>query len=131
MFLAEIYVNHGEALEADLLHYWNQDINLISLRRMRNLLERLPYNSEVHLDYNEVPFEARQWSIDTHMKANLIDAVRAMDWHLIAVNTKNPPKPPKPIYRPETVKKITPEKKPKGYWPGRTIIDKGATDVAS
>lgn len=125
MTLAWVYVTHGEALEADLLSIWGVDINECSLRRMRNLFERLPSTSEVHYDIEEVPRESRAWNINTYMMANLVDAIQAMDWHLIAINSKRPPRPPKPINRPKLKKE--PEK-PKGYWPGRTIIDKGVTN---
>jgi hypothetical protein len=124
MALASVYVEHGEALEADLLHFYNQDVNKVSLRRMRNLFFRLPYNSDVHFEINETPAEARIWTPDTYMLANLIDIMNAVDWHIIAANSKNPPRPPKPFKRPETTKTSKLEK-PKGYWPGKTIIDKG------
>jgi len=93
---------------------------------MRNLYERLPYNSEVQFDMNEVPRESRFWDVNTYMLANLFDVLTILDWHLIAVNSKHPPKPPKPIKRPELTKE---EKKPKSFWPGKTIIDKGTPNV--
>lgn len=94
---------------------------------MRNLYERLPYNSEVNYDIEEIPKEARAWDIHTYMLANILDAAVFLDWHFIVANAKHPPKPPKPFKRPVLRKKVI-EKKPKGYWPGRTIIDKGVNN---
>lgn len=117
-----MYENYGEALEADFFAIYHVDINECSLRRMRNLYFRLPNTCETKYDIAETPRESRVWDIDTYMLANVIDAIQAMDWHLIAANTKHPPKPPKPFPRPELKKK---EAKPKGFWPGKTIVDKG------
>lgn len=89
---------------------------------MRNLYFRLPIDCETNYDISETPREARAWNLNTYMLANVIDAVQAMDWHLIAANSKHPPKPPKPFKRPELKKKAP---KGKGYWPGKTIVDKG------
>lgn len=91
---------------------------------MRNLYERLPYNSETNYDIAETPSEARHWDINTYMIANLIDVTSALDWHFISANSKHPPKPPKPFKRPELKKK---EIKPKGFWPGKTVVDKGSS----
>lgn len=121
MILAYVYTNYGEALEADFLQIWGVDINECSLRRMRNLYFRLPASCQTNWDITETPEEARLWGMDTYMLANVIDAIQAMDWHLIAANSKRPPKPPKPFPRPETKKKAP---KPKKYWPGKTIVDK-------
>lgn len=121
MTLAYIYVNHGEALEADFFRFYGGlDINTCSIRRMRNLYQRLPTGCETNYDAAETPREARMWDMNTYMLANIIDAVQAMDWHLIAANSKRPPKPPKPFKRPELKKK---EVKPRGVWPGKTIVE--------
>lgn len=123
MQLAYVYADYGEALEADFFSVFGVDINECSLRRMRNLYFRLPPQCHTSWDIAETPPEARIWNINTYMLANVIDAIQGMDWHLIAANSKRPPKPPKPFKRPETKKKInTP--KPKGFWPGKTIVDK-------
>lgn len=89
---------------------------------MRNLYERLPYNSEVYYDIEEVPQDARHWDINTYVLTNIADILNALDWHFVAANSKNTPRPPKPLPRPK-LKKV--EKKPKGYWPGKTIVDRG------
>lgn len=123
MQLAYVYTEHGEALEADLLRLWNQDINTISLRRMRNLYFRLPAECETFYDIEEITKEARQWNVDTYMLANLFDVMNAVDYHIIASNSKNPPKPPKPIQRP----KLKVEKKSPKLWPGKTIVEKGVS----
>lgn len=121
MALANAYSEHGEALEADFLHFWNQDINDMSIRRMRNLFFRLPPNSEYVYEVNETPQEARVWDVNTYMLANVLDATQAVGWYIVAANSKRTPKPPKPFPRPKTKKQ---EKKPKGYWPGKTIVVK-------
>lgn len=82
---------------------------------------RLPYDSETKFEIGEVPEEARLWSVNTYMLANVIDMLQALDWHFITANSKRAPSPPKPFKRP-AIKKEYP--KPKGYWPGKTIIDK-------
>jgi hypothetical protein len=89
---------------------------------MRNLFFRLPYNSETHYDIKKVPRESRYWDINTYMLATIADLVMALDWHFVAANSKHAPKPPKPIQRPLLEEEI---KKPKRYWPGKTIVDKG------
>lgn len=89
---------------------------------MRNLWERLPEDCETNYDIAEVPRESRGWDINTYMIANVVDILQALDWHFIAANSKHAPKPPKPFKRPE-LKKIEPKPKPKGYWPGKTIVD--------
>lgn len=121
MQLAWVYANYGEALEADFFRHYGVDINDCSVRRMRNLYERLPADCETNYDISEVPRESRGWDINTYMLANVVDALMALDWHFIAANSKRPPKPPKPFARPELKKK---EPKPKGFWPGKTIVDK-------
>lgn len=121
-----VYADHGEAMEADFLKFWHQDINRMSLRRMRNLFFRLGPDSETHFDIAETPQEARYWNINTYMLANIFDVINAVDWHIIAANSKHPPRPPKPLKRPELQKK---EPKPKKFWPGKTIVDKGNSSV--
>lgn len=89
---------------------------------MRNLFFRLPVDSETLCDIHEIPREARAWGVNTHMLANIFDITAAVNHHIVAANSKNPPRPPKPISRP----KLKVEKKPKGFWPGKTIVDKEA-----
>ncbi len=124
MVLADVYVKHGEALEYDLLHLWNMDINdpRMTIRRLRNFFDRLPLDSETLNDIAEVPREARIWDVNTWMLANIIDGLQSVSWHIIATNSRNKPRPPKPYPRPETSKKKV---KTKAKWPGKTIIDKG------
>lgn len=128
MLLANVYVNHGEALEYDLFKIWGQDINhpLITVRRLRNFFERLPVDSETLNDIAEVPREGRAWSVDTWMLANVIDAIAHLDWVTVAVNSKHAPRPPKPFTRP-AMKKIVKSKK--AMWPGKTIVDRGKAGI--
>lgn len=117
-----VYLDHGEALEADLFRVYGVDINECSVRRMLNLYSRLSFDSETSYDMNNVPSEARTWGVDTYMLANVIDMLRVVDWRLIAVNSKRPPSPPKPIKRPKMseVKKTS-----RNFWKGKTIVDNG------
>lgn len=117
-------MNHGEALEADFFRFWHVDINTCDVRRMRNLYERLPAQSETNWDISEIPAEGRIWDVNTYMLANLLDAVKELDWHLVAANSKRPPRPPKPFKRPE-IKKREPKKPIKQRWAGKTIVDRG------
>lgn len=128
MALAEVYLNHSEALEWDLFRYWGMDIldPRLTIRRLRNFVDRLPVDSETLNDIAEIPRPARAWDVNTWMLANLGDILQAVDWHLIAANSKRPPAPPKPLSRPDT-KKVTKTKK-KQAWPGKTIVDRGTTN---
>jgi hypothetical protein len=89
---------------------------------MRNLFSRLPSHCHTNWEIAEVPLEARVWDSNTYMLANILDAVKANGWYIVAANSKRPPKPPKPFKRPE-IKKKKPAQK--GFWPGKTIVDKG------
>lgn len=124
MYVAEVYVSHGEALEWDLFHYWGVDINdpRLTVRRLRNFVTRLPVDSEVLNDMANIPREARTWDKNTYMLANIFDAVAHLDWVTIASNSKHAPKPPKPFPRPELKKRVVTKK---NIWPGKTIVDKG------
>lgn len=124
MLLADIYVNHGEALEWDLFHLWGMDINdpRMTVRRLRNFFQRLPSNSETIADIQNLTREAREWSPEMWMLANIFDGITHLDWVTIAANSKHAPRPPKLFPRPE-LKKVVKTKK--NIWPGKTIIDKG------
>lgn len=120
-----MYLNYGEALEADFLRYWHIDITDVSLRRMRNLYERLPMDSETLSEIGEYTSEARMWNVNTYMLANIIDAVNYVAWSVQATASKHPPRKPKPIKRPD----LTKTKSNKKMWPGRTIVQKeGSAD---
>jgi hypothetical protein len=95
----------------------------MTIRRLRNFLFRLPPDSETLQDISEVPKEARTWSPEVWMLANVYDAVSHLDWVTIAANSKHAPKPPKPFPRPELKKRVVTKK---NIWPGRTIVDKGS-----
>lgn len=128
MLLADVYVNHGEALEWDLFHYWNMDINdpKMTVRRLRNFVDRLPSTSETISDIKQLTREAREWSPEMWMLANIFDGITHLDWVTIAANSKRAPKPPTLFPRPE-LKKVVKSKK--AMWPGKTIIDKGVKRV--
>ena len=124
MFLADVYINHGEALEWDLFHLWGVDINgpRMTIRRLRNFVDRLPSTSETISDIKQLTREAREWSPEMWMLANIFDGINHLDWVTIASNSKHAPKPPSLFPRPE-LKKVPKNKKT--MWPGKTIIDKG------
>lgn len=83
---------------------------------------------ETNYDMAETPREARMWDLSAYMLANIIDILNALDWHFISANSKHPPAPPKPFKRPELKKKAA---KPKGYWPGKTVVDTGSSTKLS
>lgn len=125
MVLAEVYLNHSEALEWDLFYYWKMDIldPRLTIRRLRNFFDRLPADSETLNDIAEVPRITRTWDVNTWMLANVVDILQAVDWHIIAANSKRVPSPPKPVTRPEIkTPRATTKKK---AWPGKTIVDRG------
>lgn len=124
MLLAKVYLDHGEALEWDMFHYWHKDINdeSITIRRLWNFFNRLPLDSITKQDIAEIPEEARVWNTNTYMLANIVDGINMLGWYTIAANTKNKPRPPKPYPRPKTQKEAP---KKKAIWPGKTIVDKG------
>jgi hypothetical protein len=125
MFLADVYLKHGEALEWDLFKYLGVDINdpRMTIRRLRNFFYRLPTNSETYSDIQNITREAREWSPELWMLANVYDAVAHLDWVTIAASSRHGSgKPPKPFPRPE-MKKVVKSKK--NIWPGKTIVDKG------
>ncbi len=119
MLLAMVYNNHGEALEWDMFQIWGYDINNpdLTVRRLWNFYSRLPNDSETLADIVGVTREARNWDGKMHMLANIVDALQAVDWHLVAAFSKNKPKPPKPFKRPKVVRETT-----KTVWPGKTVV---------
>lgn len=106
-----------------MFHLWGLDINdeSVTIRRLWNFFDRLPINSETLCDIGELSREQRTWSPEMYMIANVIDCIQALDWHFVAANSKNKPKPPKPYPRPEGVQRKTTKK----LWPGKTIVDRG------
>lgn len=120
MLLAMVYVNYGEALEYDMFHLWGKDINDedVTVRRLWNFFNRLPDHSETLADIAGIEREARNWSNELHMLANAVDALQAVDWHIVAAFSKNKPAPPKPLKRPALKKKNNTAK----LWPGKTIV---------
>lgn len=99
------------------------DINddSLSVRRLRNFVDRLPDNSELVREVAKLGQEARDWDTNTYMLANILDILMALDWHTIAAHSKNKPSPPKPFPRP---KPKVPQVKSKPVWPGKTIVDR-------
>jgi hypothetical protein len=107
-----------------MFHLWGLDINheSVTVRRLWNFFDRLPASSETMSDILELTKEERTWSPEMYMQANIIDCIQALDWHFVAANSKNKPKPPKPIQRPEGKARQVTKKK---LWPGKTIVDRG------
>lgn len=125
MILATVVNDYTEALEWDLFHYWNMDIldERLTIRRLRNFWDRLPLESETKQDLAGIERDARLWDKNTWMLANILDGVNSTTYAIIAANSKNKPRPPKPYERPELIKK----KKTKPLYLGKTIVDKGGT----
>lgn len=95
---------------------WGVDINTVSLRRLACFVKQLPIESKTVSAFNQVTPEAQAWDVNTYMLANVIDMLNALDWHLVAANSKHVPPKPKPFPRPNLKKK-------KVLWPGKTIVD--------
>ena len=103
------------------------DINdeRMTIRRLRNFVDRLPDNSELVREVAGLGQESRDWDTNTYMLANLLDVLQGLDWHFIAANSKTKPKPPKPFPRPKPKETV---KKQKPVWPGKTIVDRSTTN---
>lgn len=93
----------------------------LTVRRLRNFVDRLPDNSELVREVAKLGQEARDWDTNTYMLANILDVMLALDWHTVSAHSKNKPKPPKPFPRPTP--KVT-QTKMKPVWPGKTIVDR-------
>lgn len=99
-----------------MFHLWGVDINTVTLRRLMSFVNLLPPTSRTVSAYNGITPEAQAWDVNTYMLAHVIDALGAVDWHLVAANSKHAPPKPKPFPRPNLKKK-------KVLWPGKTIVD--------
>lgn len=107
-----------------MFHLWGLDINdeSITIRRLWNFFNRLPVTSETISELGGLSREEKNWSPDMYLLANVIDCIQALDWHFIAANSRNKPRPPKPYPRPQGNRQVTKKK----LWPGKTILDKGS-----
>lgn len=63
-------------------------------RRMHHLLGALPAGAFPNVDHPAA------WSQETHMLANVVDALQTLTWVEVAKASKRAPKRPKPIPRP-------------------------------
>lgn len=108
-----------------MFHLWHLDINdeSVTVRRLWNFFNRLPSTSETIADIQDLSREARTWSPEMYLLANIIDCLQAVDWHVIASASKRPPRPPKPFPRPSTTR-VTKKK----LWPGKTIVELPSKD---
>jgi len=66
----------------------------VTLRRVWVLLRRLPPGTVSD------PDSAASWSVESHLLATMVDAVRDLTWLTAAVNSKQKPQRPKPMHRP-------------------------------
>ena len=65
-----------------------------------------------------MPDEARLWTVDTYMQANILDSLAWIQWSIAAANSKHPPRKPKPVDRPKLTR---PKPGKKAKWAGKTI----------
>lgn len=66
----------------------------VTPRRIHVLLARLPAGAWPEAD------SPASWSLEAHLLAATIDAVREVSWVTAAANSKRPPPRPKPMPRP-------------------------------
>lgn len=81
-------------VEAAVLARYGVDPHTCTLRRLHVLVTALPPG------YWPDPDNAMSWSPEAHLLAGVVDAVNQTTWMVAAVNSKRPPKRPKPMPRP-------------------------------
>ena len=106
--LARLINRCGEAILADLQHYYRLDLrdvlrpgSGVTARRALALVRQLPPESATAAELRGGP-EFRGWGPDRYLTALLIDAVQANTFAFVAANSKRKPSPPQPVDRPES-----------------------------
>jgi hypothetical protein len=100
--LLAVVRRHREAIEADLLRWYQLDIARhlggpsLTLRRLAALLRSLPDEAA----FRRSAGVERPWTLTEHLLASVVDAVRVADHRNIQIRTKRRLAPPKPIPRP-------------------------------
>lgn len=92
----------------------------LTLRRLRNLVERLPADSETVAAQGEISRTDRAWSTTDYLLANVIDLIQIGNYQFACAygSGSNPPKPT-PLARPGDQQQ--PEPKRTQEWPGMTV----------
>ena len=76
----------------------------LTIRRLRNIIDRLDSESELAVEMSGITREQRAWKRpETWLLANIQDCLQALDYHFVLANSeqgKGPKHPPKPIPRP-------------------------------
>lgn len=124
--LAYLIGQYGDAIEADFAH-WYPGIDPMALwqqrkwRKLLNLIDHLPQNTNYSQALVNDPEHAAalvkaqeragkqaysppmsQWSQESAVLADLVDAVQHVGWITQAANSKSTPKHPLPYTRPKT-----------------------------
>lgn len=96
--LLGLLAEHGEAVEADLLRYYQRDLadvttGRLSWRRLRVLLRYLPEDSATAREVRGTPY----WSQADHLLAGVHDLLAGANWQRAVMTTpKGRPRPPVP-----------------------------------
>lgn len=108
-----------------MLAYFGVDLleDRHSLRRLHNLITRLPATSEYAAERDGVDPADRLWTTTDYLLAAAIDILQVSVWQFAAAHAKVPPRKPKPIPRPrDMAAKQRHRKTGPTAWPGRTIV---------
>lgn len=106
--LARLIDEHGEALLADFLRYYNLDLSDVLVpgsgltsRKALALIRNLPHDSATTAAIQGGD-QFRGWDGQMYMLANIVDAIKENTHVFVSANSKRRPQPPKPMPRPTT-----------------------------
>ncbi|MEV7925306.1 hypothetical protein [Kitasatospora sp. NPDC088779] len=104
-----IEAGHGAALRADFQRFYGLDLadvwrGHLSPRRAWALAEHLPEESALAASLAGGP-EHRGWTLQTHLLAHLLNAVRFADANNVRVNGGKLKRDPEPVKTPSTARK--------------------------
>ncbi|WP_327073330.1 hypothetical protein OG196_15180 [Kitasatospora purpeofusca] len=104
-----IEAGHGAALLADFQRYYRLDLadvwrGRLSPRRAMVLAEHLPEDSALAASLAGGP-EHRGWTLQTHLLAHLLNAVRFADANNVRVNGGKLKRDPEPVKTPGTARR--------------------------
>lgn len=104
--VVELVEEHGDALEADLQRFYQIELAglfthppTLSIRRLRVLVRHLPHDSATR---RELEADDAGWSLNEHLLALVVDAVRAGNWQRGGGKGAKPKPIPRPGHRPRS-----------------------------